>query len=413
MFRLTRGTKMFVDFFYKLKQKKIPVTTGELLDLLKTVRAFTEERAALNLNDFYNIARNCLIKDVKYYDDYDLVFASVFSSLKLGDTEFRKLLQEWLQKAIDKKLSEEQKKNAPHLSYEELLKELEKRLKEQKERHDGGNYWVGTKGTSPFGNSGYNPFGVRIGGEGGGKSAVEIASERHFADYRTDETLNVRHIKVALKRLRLLRKEGMESLSVSKTVKKTCDNAGDLELVFEKNRKNNLKLLLLMDVGGSMTPYAKRVNKLFSAGHQLNHFKEFHYYYFHNIIYDYVYQDSSFYSRVPIERLLKKLKPDTRVIFVGDAYMNPYELFQQSEYSSAYNYFFNSRYNQEEDEELTPPKTGLQRLEEFCNYFEKSIWLNPEDRRLWRAPTIDAISAIVPMFFLSIEGVQEGIKELI
>ncbi|MCB1191596.1 MAG: VWA domain-containing protein [Leptospiraceae bacterium] len=404
---------MFIDFFYRLKQKKIPVTTGELLDLLKSLQSFTEERAVLSLNEFYNIARSCLVKDVKYYDDYDLVFASVFSNIGLQDSEFKKMLEDWLKQAIQKKLSEEQKLKAPNLSYEDLLKELEKRLKEQKERHDGGNYWVGTRGTSPFGNSGYNPKGIRIGGEGGGKSAIEVASERHFAEYRTDETLNVRHIKIALKRLRLLRKEGRETLSVPKTIKKTCDNAGDLEFIFEKNRKNNLKLLLLMDVGGSMTPYAKRVNKLFSAGHQLNHFKEFHYYYFHNVIYDYVYQDASFYVRVPIDRLLKKLKPDTRVIFVGDAYMNPYELFQQAEYSSAYNYFFNSRYNEEDEEDHLPPKTGIQRLQEFSDYFEKSVWLNPEDKRLWRAPTIDAISGIVPMYFLSIEGIQEGMKHLL
>jgi len=397
---------MFLNFFYALRNKKIPVTTGELLDLLHVLSDITKKEGSINLESFYYIARNCLIKNIKHYDDYDIVFSQILSLDLLSDTNFKNKLEDWLKKAIESDLSEQRKLDALKIFPEDLISELEKRLKEQKERHDGGNHWIGTGGTSPFGNNGFNEGGIRIGGESRNRSAISVAGERRYKDYRTDETLGVRQIKAALKKLRALKKEGKPKLSIPHTIRKTCDNAGDIEAIIKKTRKNDLKLLLLMDVGGSMSPYAVRVNKVFSAAHQLNHFKEFHYFYFHNIIYDFVYKDASMRNRITADLLLKKFRPNTRVIFVGDAYMAPYELFHKSQYHQDY-YEFGKKGKVQDN------KSGLERLIQLTDYFEKCIWLNPESINYWNAPTVSAIQKQVEMFFLSLDGIEKGIKQLL
>ncbi|MCB1177019.1 MAG: VWA containing CoxE family protein, partial [Leptospiraceae bacterium] len=184
---------MFHTFFYSLRASKVPVSTTELLDLITAVEKYSERQGSLTIKEFYSIARSCLVKDVKHYDSYDLVFGKIFGDLGVGDEEFRKLLEEWLGKVADLEITEGKKKNAMNLSPEELFKELEKRLKEQKEKHDGGNYWIGTSGTSAFGNSGFNPAGVRIGESSNqGRSAIQVLSDRKYREYRTDESLNVR-----------------------------------------------------------------------------------------------------------------------------------------------------------------------------------------------------------------------------
>lgn len=395
---------MFENLFYKLRSRKIPVATTELLDLLKAVQGYIENRPVLSLKEFYSIARSCLIKDIKYYDDYDMVFAEIFGGLGVGDEEFRSLLESWLHKSAGLPISEEKRKNAPLMDLEELFEELKKRLEEQKERHDGGNHWVGTSGTSPFGNSGYNPQGVRVGGESLGRTAIQVFADRKYREYRTDESLNVRQIKLALKKLKDLRKQGRPEFSIEKTIQKTCDNGGDLELVFSPSRKNQLKLMLLMDVGGSMSPHAERVSKLFSAAHQLNHFKEFHYFYFHNIVYDHVYEDAWFTRKLTLDRLKKKIASDTKVIFVGDAAMNPYELFGAT--GRFYSHFYR-------DEEMPKSRSGIEALEYLLDYYKSSIWLNPDDPRYWGATTCEAIADRVSMYFLSVNGLVRGVRELI
>ncbi|MBE7412697.1 MAG: VWA domain-containing protein [Leptospiraceae bacterium] len=397
---------MFLDFFYSLRSRKIPVTTGELLDLLHVISKITKDNQTVNVNSFYYIARNCLIKNTKHFDDYDIVFSQILFPELSQDIQFKEKLEKWLKEAIENNLSDERKKNALKILPDDLISELEKRLKEQKERHDGGNHWIGTGGTSPFGHGGFNDSGIRIGGESKNRSAISVAGERRYRDYRTDETLGVRQIKSALKKLRALKREGKPKLSIDHTIRKTCDNAGDIEAVLRKSRKNNMKLLLLMDVGGSMSPYAARVNKIFSAAHQMNHFKEFHYYYFHNIIYDYVYKDATMRNRVSADSLLKKFRSNTRVIFVGDAYMAPYELFHKSQYFQDY-FEFGKKGNQKTN------MSGLERLIQLKKYFEKSIWLNPENTNYWNAPTVSAIHNEVPMFFLSLDGIEKGIKKLL
>ena len=392
---------MFLDFFYKLKIKKIPVSTSELIDLLKIVKFKSDQDGFLSVADFYTISRNCLVKDLKYFDDFDLVFSETFKDLTHN-------LNDWLETAIEKELSEEQKNAAANLDFETVLKRLSETFKEQKERHDGGNKWIGTKGTSPFGNSGFNPNGVRIGGGSGGGSAFDSIGERNFREYRFDEALQVRQLKIALKNLKDLRKEGRYDFSIDQSIKKTCNNGGDLELVFERSRKNKLKLILLMDVGGSMSPHAERVSKLFSAAHQLNHFQTFEYFYFHNMIYEAIYEDASFQKKILIRDFYKKFSQDTKIIFVGDASMHSYEFFQKTGLHDFYGYKFLK--NKPNNENI---KTGQQRLIEIQEHFPACIWLNPEPKRYWSHETVEGVADIIPMFFLSIEGISKGIDSLL
>jgi hypothetical protein len=399
---------MFIDFFYRLRAKKIPVSTSELVDLLKATSSLSKLNGQISVKEFYSISRNCLVKDIRFFDDFDIVFTECFKTHISEYNDIFPLLEEWLNKSIEKELSEKEKQNAKELSFEDVWKKLEERLKDQKEKHDGGNKWIGTKGTSPFGNSGFNPNGVRVGGGSGGGSAFDVIGERKYKDYRTDEALNIRLIKVALKKLKNLRKEGRLELSLDKTIKATSQNGGDLEIIFEKERKNRLKLLLLMDVGGSMTPHAERVSKLFSAAHQLNHFQSFHYYYFHNIVYDTVYESADFQVKIKISDLYKKYPRDTKVIFVGDASMHSYEFFQKTGMFDYYGYKYLKA-----KADSTKIKTGQQRLAELKEYFNSSIWLNPEPKKYWYHETIEAVGDIVPMYFLSVEGLTQGIKSLL
>ncbi len=389
---------MFETLFYRLRARRVPTSTIELLDFIKAIRGYVMRQSILSFKEFYYIARSCLIKDIRYYDDFDLTFAEVFGNLELYDTQFKELLENWLKKLEENNITEEQKEKAPVYDLDELFRELQNRLREQRNRHSCGNHWIGTLGTSAFGNSGYNKKGLRLGGEGLQKLAIQVFAERKYKEYRTNESLQVRQIKLALKKLKILKKQGRPIFSIEKTIDKTSQNGGDLEIGYAPPRKNHLKLMLLMDVGGSMTPHANKVSKLFSAAHQLNHFKDFHYFYFHNIIYDFVYEDALFAKKVDIMHLLRKIPSDTKVIFVGDAAMNPYELF-----GYVRNYYYQNESN---------TRSGLETLELLRKHYPSSIWLNPDDPRFWGANTCEAIADRIPMFFLSIDGLEKGIKTL-
>lgn len=398
---------MFLDFFYKLRSLNAPVSTREYLDLINVLQSYSAKGESISPERFYQIARSVLIKDIKYYDSYDIAFSSCFSGL-VTDDDFKNKLKSWLENALNSELSEERKQNAMNLPSEELMKELQKRIDEQKERHDGGNKWIGTGGTSAFGHSGFNPNGIRVGGKGQNKSALAVAGRREFKEYRTDEILNIRQIKVALKKLRLLKESGRKELNIDKSIKATCQNAGEIEIIESKSRKNNLKLVLLMDIGGSMTPHSQRVSKLFSAAHQTNHFKEFKHYYFHNIFYDDLYHHASLHPSeiTDFSKLKFKHNADTRFIIVGDAYMAPYELFQMTGSMREFYYSFikdNKKSN----------LTGIDRVELIKKHYDKTIWLNPEPKSLWSAPTIKAIKDIIPMYELSLDGITEGISKLV
>ncbi|MBT3984108.1 MAG: VWA domain-containing protein [Bacteriovoracaceae bacterium] len=399
---------MFLPFFLELKRKKVPVSISELLDLIHVLSHYADSNETVSADSFYHMARSTLVKDLKHFDTYDIVFASLFGEIMSDDSKFKSLLNEWLESAKKFELDEQRLKDALNIPPEELICELEKRLKDQKERHDGGNHWIGTGGTSPFGNSGFNPQGIRIGGSGKGRSAIAVAGERNFQSYRHDMVLEVRQIKVALKNLRHLKKVGRPQIDINKTITRTCRNGGDIDLVFESKKKNNLKVLLLMDVGGSMDPYSFRVGRLFSAAHQLNHFKKFKSFYFHNTLYDHLYKGSSlrYSDSVTLDKLYNEYNKETRVVIVGDACMAPYELFSMN--GETYHYYSTLQM-------LKKPNTSpvsIDRWQQFKSKFPKTVWLNPEDPVSWEHPTIKAIDDIFEMFPLTLSGIDKAIKSL-
>jgi len=386
---------VLTEFFFTLRENKVPVTLTEWLTFME---ALTLGLAYSDYSAFYSLGRSLLIKDVAYYDTFDQVFEHIFAGAELSPT-LQDDIQQWLEDPIDfLGLSEDEKAMLETMDFDKLKEEFEKRLLEQDERHDGGNRWVGTGGTSPFGHGGYNPSGIRVGGEGGGHRAAQVASLRRFKNYRKDIILDTRQLKVALKKLRALERIGVaDELDLDESIDQTCRNAGELELIFRPERKNRFKLLLLMDAGGSMDPYARLVNQLFSAANQMNHWKEFKYYYFHNCVYEDVFEDIYMDNRVPTGKLFKDLDASWRVIFVGDAAMSPYEL--TARHGAIYYYHRN---------ELP----GIEWLKRIRDHFQKVVWLNPVPERQWWSQTIDWIGALYPMHPLTIGGLEDAIKDL-
>ncbi len=386
---------MLTDFFFTLKAQKVPVSTTEWLTFME---ALTQGLAFADFYTFYTLARSLLVKDIAYYDAFDQVFAHIFKNANLSET-LRDDIQQWLEDPIPlPKFDEETIKALEAMDFDRLKEEFENRLREQDERHDGGNRWIGTGGTSPFGHGGQNPAGIRVGGEGRNRSAVQVASERRFRNYRQDITLDVRQMKVAMKKLRVLERVGAEDqLDVDASIDKTCRNAGELDLVFVPERKNRLKLLLLMDAGGSMDPYARLVNQLFSAASQMNHFKEFKHYYFHNCLYEDVFEDIYLDRRWPTGKLFSELDGSWRVILVGDAAMSPYEL--TSRHGAIYYYHRNEI-------------PGIVWLKRVADHFRKTVWLNPIPERHWWGSSITMIQQTFPMFPLSVKGLEEAVKTL-
>ena len=386
---------MFTDFFYTLKERRVPVSITEWMTLMEAL----SKGYISSLDDFYYLARAILVKSEAYYDQYDVAFQEYFKGIE-APMEITEQILSWLNDPINRMLlTAEERAQLDSMNLDELIKELEKRLREQTEQHDGGDYWIGRGGRSPFGHSGQHPAGIRIGGGGGGRGAMQIAQLRQFRNYRNDLTLDIRQIEVALKGLRQLNRIGPEDeLDLEETIDVTCKNAGEIELIWRRNRKNAAKLLLLMDVGGSMEPFAHLCSQLFSAAHASSHFKDFQYYYFHNCIYDYLYKDIERREAVGIEHLLRTMEPDYKVILVGDASMATSELMDK--HGAIYYYERNQ-------------KTGIARLKQVAEHFTHCVWLNPEAPRYWNHSTISAIGHIFPMFELTIEGLGQAVKKLI
>jgi len=386
---------MFTDFFYILKKRKVPVSITEWMTLMEALA----HGYITNLDEFYFLARAILVKSEAYYDHYDVAFQEYFQGIETTDDISGEVL-EWLRDPINRMtLSEEDRALFESLNFDELLKELEKRLKEQTEQHDGGGYWLGRGGTSPFGHSGYHPAGIRIGGQSGGRHAIQIAQERRFRNYRNDLTLDVRQLKIALKGLRQLSRIGLEDeLDLEESIEATAKNAGEIELIWQRSRKNAVKVLLLMDVGGSMEPFALLCSQLFSAAHSSTHFKDFRYYYFHNCIYDNLYQDIERQEAISTDHLLRTLEPDYKLLVVGDARMGPWELIERY---GAINYY---------ERNETPGVIWLKRIKE---HFTHCVWLNPDSPRFWVHSTIQVIGKLFPMFPLTLDGLGQAVKRLV
>ncbi|MFO1518401.1 MAG: VWA domain-containing protein [bacterium] len=385
---------MLLAFFYALRALKIPVGTQEWLVLME---ALTQDLAESSLLRFYYLARAILVKSEALYDAYDQAFLMCFRDMP-AELNLKDELMEWLNRSVDAAARPPIPDIDP-LTLEELRKRFMERLKEQTEEHHGGNHWVGTGGTSPFGHSGAHPSGIRIGGPGGGRMAVKVAEERRFQNYRHDRVLDTRQLKVALKRLRRLDHEGLpEELNMDKSIDKTCKNAGEIELVFEPPRKNQTELLLLMDVGGSMDIYAEMAESLFSAAHASTHFKEFEHYYFHNCIYSKVYTDMARREFVPTDELFRRYRKSFHVVVVGDACMNPYELFVAG---GNIDYYETERHS------------GIDWLQKVRQHFPQIVWLNPEPEHYWQAhPTIRAVSHLIKMYPLSVQGLTQAVNDL-
>ena len=388
---------MFIDFLFELRRYKLKVSTHEWMALMEAMALGLHESS---LDGFYRLARSICVKDITEFDAFDQAFLAHFKDVTGNALALSEELLEWLQ---DPKkllyLSPEQKAMLEALDLEKLREMFEQRLREQKKRHDGGNRWVGTGGTSPFGHGGYHPTGLRIGGSGGGRSAMQVAGERRYREYRKDLVLDVRQIDLALHKLRQLGREGaQEELDLDETVDETCRNAGELELIFRPPRRNRVKLLLLMDVGGSMDPYADLVSRIFTAASRAGRFARFRSYYFHNCIYEAVYETARFRDPVPVTELIQGSDKSEKLVIVGDALMHPGELLQPggSIYYSHHNRF-----------------AGIDWLRRLEDHFQRIAWLNPEPRRYWPRSTIEIIASLMPMWPLTLEGLGEAVRYLV
>lgn len=387
---------MLIDFLFELRARKVPVSTHEWMALMEAMALGLHESS---LDGFYRLCRTLCVKDIALYDAYDEAFLAFFKDIYPEALKLTEQLLEWLSdpKAFDA-LTAEQRKALEGLDLEKLRALFEQRLKEQKERHDGGNRWVGTGGTSPFGTGGKNPNAMRVGG-GGGRSAMAVADERRFREYRRDVVLDVRQIDVALRGLRKLGREGaIEELDLDETIDKTSKNAGEIEVVFRPPRRNRVKVLLMMDVGGSMDPHAELMSRLFTAASRSGRFAKFRSYYFHNCVYNTVYEDAEFRKPVQVADLLLHSDRDEKLVLVGDALMHPAELLDPG--GSMYLY---SQHR----------ASGHEWLRRLAAHFRSAAWLNPEPERFWAGTTIEVIASVFGMWPLTLDGLAHAVRYLV
>nr|AMK59295.1 VWA containing CoxE family protein [uncultured bacterium UPO50] len=388
---------MLIDFLLHLKAQKIPVSTREFLTLLEAVQ---QGLANHSLDDFYFLARTCLVKDETHYDKFDRAFGEYFKGVTALPGMQSLIPDDWLKAAVKRHLSPADKALLEKLGWDKLMEQFKQRLEEQKARHAGGNKWIGTGGTSPFGNSGYHPEGIRVGGESAGnRTAIKVWEAREYRNLDDTVELGTRNIKVALRRLRRFAREGAaEELDLDETINGTARNAGWLDLKMRPERHNKVKVLLFLDIGGSMDDHIQVCAELFSAAR--SEFKHLEYFYFHNCLYDYVWKDNRrrHNERFPLHDVLHKYGEDYKVIVVGDATMSPYEILQPMgsvEYNNA--------------------EAGAVWLGRVQETWPHAIWLNPEPERLWDyRQSIDLIRTIFRnrMFPLTLDGLERGMREL-
>ncbi|HOY03557.1 MAG: VWA domain-containing protein [Zoogloea sp.] len=388
---------MLIDFFLHLKTRKLPVSTKEFLTLLEAIQAGL---AGHSMEDFYFLARSSLIKDESHFDRFDQAFGEYFKGIEAIPGLEVDLPEEWLKAMMQKHLTPEEKARLEKLGWDKLMEEFRNRLKEQKGRHQGGSKWVGTGGTSPFGNSGYHPEGIRVGGESAGnRTAVKVWDQREYRNLDDSVELGTRNIKVALRRLRRFARLGApDELDLDGTIAATARNAGYLDLLMRPERHNAVKVLIFFDVGGSMDDHVKVCEELFSACR--TEFKHMEYFYFHNCVYDHVWRDSfrRHSERTPTLDVIHKYGPEYKLIFVGDATMSPYEILQPNgsiEYSNT--------------------EAGAVWLRRLADAYPSMAWLNPEAERTWDyRQSIGIIRQILGerMFPLTLDGLTRAITHL-
>lgn len=395
---------MFIAFFYLLRARGLEVSLNEWLTLLEGMEQNLHQTS---LTGFYFLCRSIVVKSEAEYDRFDQAFAAFFKDVPYHG-ELPKELMDWLNhpaEDLKRSMEELKRQGVQDETVERLLALLEKRLQEQHEEHNGGSYWIGTQGKSPLGNSGWHPGGMRVGGTSQHHTALMVAEERRFRDFRRDNVLNIRQFQMAFRLLRQYSAQMEDAervLDVDGTVRDTCDKAGVLHVRYQPPRKNSVKVLLLMDSGGSMEFYAGLCSMLFQAATKSNRFKELHTYYFHNCIYSNLYTRPTldWDSTVPTDWVLKNYGGEYKVIIVGDAAMHPYELRDKH-----YDWVAG---------DMSP--SGLEWVERFKARYPYLIWLNPEPlptRPSFFSQTHLQLSQLVHMYDLSVEGLEHGMKRLL
>jgi len=390
---------VLIDLFYKLRKVQIPVSITEYLTLLAALEARV---AGFSIDSFYYLARAALVKDERYFDRFDQVFGEYFRGKEmLFDEIFGEIPLEWLRKQKELNLSEEEKALIESLGgWEKLMETLRERLAEQKKAHHGGNKMIGTGGTSPFGAHGYNPEGVRIGQEEGRQGrAVKVWDRRDFRNLDDQVQLGTRNIKLALRQLRRFAREGAaEELDLPDTIRSTARNAGLLDIKMVPERHNTIKVLLFLDVGGSMDPYVRVCEELFSAARA--EFKHLEHYYFHNFIYESLWRDNNMRAnvRVPTSQVMHTYGADHKMVFVGDATMSPYEIMAVGGSVEHWN-----------------EEAGATWMARMMAIFPYAIWLNPQPEEYWgHIPSIGMVKELMSerMFPLTIDGLERAMKAL-
>jgi uncharacterized protein with von Willebrand factor type A (vWA) domain len=388
---------MLIDFFLHLKSRKLPVSTREFLTLLEALQA---RLGGQSMDEFYVLARTCLIKDESHYDRFDQAFGEYFKGIETVPGLDAEIPEEWLKALARKHLSDEEKAKLEKLGWDKLMEEFKKRLEEQKGRHAGGSKWIGTGGSSPFGNSGYHPEGIRVGGpSAGNRTAVKVWEQREYRNLDDSIELGTRNIKIALRRLRRFAREGAaDELDLDGTIALTARNAGWLDLKMRPERHNKVKVLLFLDIGGSMDDHIAVCEELFSAAK--SEFKHLDHFYFHNCIYDHIWRDNRRRGteRFPLRDVMHKYGPDYRIVVVGDATMSPYEILHPGgsvEYNNA--------------------EAGAVWLQRLLDTWPRAVWLNPEPERAWDyRQSIQIIRTLFAnrMFPLTLDGLTRAMREL-
>jgi uncharacterized protein with von Willebrand factor type A (vWA) domain len=390
---------MLVKFFFLLRKTGVPVSITELLTLLEALKAGLGD---LSAERFYYLARTCLVKDEKFYDRYDRAFAAHFKGVEDAFALLqRQLPADWLEKLTVREFTDEEKAEIEAMGgWDKLMETLKKRLEEQKERHQGGSKWIGTAGTSPYGAYGFNPEGVRIGQDGGrNRSAVKVWDKREFANLDDKVELGTRNIKIALRRLRRFARRGVpDELALADTIDATARSGGWLDIKMQAERKNVIKILLLLDIGGSMDDHVKTCEELFSAAR--SEFKHLEHYYFHNFVYESLWKDNRrrFNEHVGTTEIIRTYGPDYKLILVGDATMSPYEITHAGGSVEHWN-----------------PEPGSVWLERLMKQYPKFGWINPQPQSRWRqTASIDMTRDMLEgrMYPLTLAGLDDLIDAL-
>ena len=373
-----------------------------ITELLLLLEAMQYGIAKFSVENFYYLSRSILVKDESLFDRFDQIFTAHFSGIeKIINELFKDVPEEWLRKQAQLMLTEEERAQIESMGgFEKLIETLKKRFEEQKDRHQGGSKWIGTAGTSPYGAYGYNPEGIRIGQPGSvHRRAVKVWDKREFRNLDNSVNIGTRSIKIALRQLRKFAREGIaDQLDIDNTIKKTAKNAGLLELEMVPEKHNSIKILLCLDVGGSMDDHVRVCEELFSAAS--SEFKNLEYFYFHNFLYEKLWKDNSrrHAEQIPLNEIINKYGPEYKLILVGDATMSPYEI--------AYPGGSIEHWNEE------PGSVWLKRM---LDHFKNAVWINPEEKQHWNfTPSIKLTHDLMEgrMFPLTLDGLSEAIKEL-